>query len=54
MGRRRGGRLDRATPMMGAGSQAPGPRAWLICLPDEEGDVLCMAPNFALAVSGYI
>lgn len=40
--------------MVGAGPWAPGPSARLICLPDETSDVLCMAPNFAPAVSGYI
>lgn len=40
--------------MVGVGPDAPGPKARLICLPDEVGDVLCMVPNFAPAVSGYI
>lgn len=41
-------------PDAGCWSTRTGPQSWLICLPDKVGDVLCMAPNFALAVSGYI
>lgn len=41
-------------PTVGAGPRAPGLNARLICLPDEASDVLCMAPNLAPAVSGYI
>lgn len=47
VGRRRGSRPD-------GGRWFSGTKARLICLRDEEGDVLCMAPNFAPAVSGYI
>lgn len=49
-----GGQLDGAALMVGAGTLAPGPKAWLICLPNEEADVLCMAPDFAPAVSLYL
>lgn len=45
---------QRGHPIVDAGPCAPGPGAQPMCLPDEEDDVLCMAPNFAPAVSGYI
>lgn len=57
--------VDTPVGRKGGGGWTGPPRWWalarthqapkrLIGLPEAAGDVLCMAPNFAPAVSGYI